>query len=313
MSRDRGANPPLFGLNIDPTAADVQRNMQLVDIADGAGLDLIGVQDHPYISRFLDTWTLLSAIGAQTRRVRLLPNVVSLPLRPPAMLAKAAASLDVISGGRVELGLGAGAMWDGIVAYGGERREPRVAVDALEEAMQILRLLWQPSSEPVSFDGAHYQVHNASPGPRPAHDIGIWLGASRPRMLRLTGRIADGWSVSISYFPPESIPPMQTQIDGAAERAGRSPSQVRRLYNLFGFITSPGGPEPRRQRPHNVVGSAADWVNQLERFVAELGMDAFIFWPIADDPVDQARRFVEEVVPIARERLGLGAARPAEQ
>ena len=146
------------------------------------------------------------------------------------MLAKAAASLDIITAGRVELGLGAGAFWDGIAAYGGERREPRVAVAALEEAIQITRLLWQPGDGPVAFDGAH-QLHDAKPGQPSASAIGIWLGAAGPRMLHLTGQLADGWSISNAY---DVIPAMQAQIDTAAEQAGRAPTAIRRLYNLFG-------------------------------------------------------------------------------
>src|SRR3989442_1444521 len=95
------------------------------------GLDYIGIQDHPYQRRFVDTWTLLSMIAARTTRISVFPDVASLPLRPPAVLAKAAASLDVLSGGRVELGLGAGGFWDAIEAYGGPRRSPGEALAAL--------------------------------------------------------------------------------------------------------------------------------------------------------------------------------------
>jgi alkanesulfonate monooxygenase SsuD/methylene tetrahydromethanopterin reductase-like flavin-dependent oxidoreductase (luciferase family) len=90
--------------------------------ADRAGLDLIGVQDHPYQRRYVDTWTLLSMIAAGTERVRVFPDVANLPLRPPAVLAKAAASLDVLSGGRAELGLGAGGFSEAIEAFGGPSR-----------------------------------------------------------------------------------------------------------------------------------------------------------------------------------------------
>lgn len=95
-----------FGYFLIPNAADpVLATAQEVE---RRGLDYIGIQDHPYQRRFLDTWTLLSAIAATTTRVGLFPDVACLPLRPPAVLAKAAASLDVLSGGRFELGLGAG-------------------------------------------------------------------------------------------------------------------------------------------------------------------------------------------------------------
>jgi len=87
-------NRPLFGLNIDPSANNLQLAYNLAQIADSTRLDFLGIQDHPYNGRFLDTWTLLTALGSHTQHVRLLPNVLNLPLRPPALLAKAAATLD---------------------------------------------------------------------------------------------------------------------------------------------------------------------------------------------------------------------------
>src|SRR5690606_32092154 len=140
----------------------------------------------------------------RTGRVRIFPSVANLPLRPPAVLARAAASLDLLSGGRVELGLGAGTFWDAIAAMGGPRRAPRDAVDALAEAIEVIRALWTPGRG-VRFDGAHYRLAGAKPGPVPAHRIGIWLGALKPRMLRLTGRTADGLVVSSPYVPPERL------------------------------------------------------------------------------------------------------------
>src|SRR6266511_2780155 len=92
---------------------------QLFGPADRSRLDLVGIQDHPYQRRFLDTLALIETLLAETRRVRVFPDVANLPLRPPATLAKEAASLDVLSGGRFELGLGAGAFWDAIEAMGG--------------------------------------------------------------------------------------------------------------------------------------------------------------------------------------------------
>ena len=106
------------------------------------GLDYVAVQDHPYQRRFVDTWTLLSMIAATTSRIGLFPDVANLPLRPPSMMAKAAATIDLLSGGRFELGLGAGGFWDAIEAYGGPRRAPGVALEALTEAIEVIRKMW---------------------------------------------------------------------------------------------------------------------------------------------------------------------------
>ena len=113
-----------FGVFITPDAGQADAVVELSKLADLVGLDLVTFQDHPYQARFLDTWTLISVVAAQTTNVRLAPNVVNLPLRPPVVLARSVASLDILSGGRVELGLGAGAFWDGIAALGGRGSRP---------------------------------------------------------------------------------------------------------------------------------------------------------------------------------------------
>ena len=107
-----------FGASVEPLADPPDWEARVAVAADRAGLDLFGIQDHPYQRRFLDTWTLISTLVPRTERIRFFPDVACLPLRPPAVLAKAAASLDVISGGRVEMGLGAGAFWEAIQAKG---------------------------------------------------------------------------------------------------------------------------------------------------------------------------------------------------
>src|SRR6266540_6200465 len=174
--------PVRFGVFPTPQAGTLDEVLALARIADESGLDLIGVQDHPYQRRFLDTWMLMAAILARTERVRVFPDVANLPLRAPAVMAKAAASLDVISGGRFELGLGAGGIPDVIANFGGPRRTPGESVEALDEAIDVIRLLWS-AERSVSFDGKHYRLDGAYPGPRPAHPIGIWVGAFKPRML----------------------------------------------------------------------------------------------------------------------------------
>ncbi len=284
----------LFGVSVVP-AADAIAEMRAVALrADALGLDLLGVQDHPYQRRFVETWMLLADLAARTRRIRLFPDVANLPLRLPALLAKQAASLDILSGGRFELGLGAGAFWDGIAAMGGPRRSPGEAVAALEEAIEIIRRAW--GDEPaILVDGRHYRVAGLHPGPPPLHPIEIWVGAYRPRMLRLTGRLGDGWIPSSGYAPPDAIPPLQRLVDEGAAEAGRDPSTVRRIYNLMGSIS-------RRRSREPLQGDVAQWVDELTRYVLELGFDGFVFWP-AEEPLAQVERFATEVVPAVREAI----------
>src|SRR5438094_9956311 len=162
--------PVRFGVFVTPEATE--RPLQMASLADELGYEVVGVQDHPYQRRFFDTWTLLTAIAMRTEHITVFPDVANLPLRPPAVLAKAAATLDLLSGGRVELGLGAGGFWEGIAAYGGPQRTPREAVDALREGIEVIRALWQTSDagRTVSFPGKYYRLENAQPGPAPAHD-----------------------------------------------------------------------------------------------------------------------------------------------
>lgn len=230
-----------LGIFVVPDATDPAATLAQIETGDRSGLDVVGVQDHPYQRRFFDTWTLLAFVAARTERIQLVTDVANLPLRQPAMLAKAAASLDLLSGGRVELGLGAGAFWEGVEAMGGPRRTPGQSVDALEEAIAILRGFWDGGSS-VSFQGAHYRVSGAKPGPPPAHRIGVWVGAYGPRMLRITGRLGDGWLPSIGgkYMTTEDAPRMQAAVDEAARAAGRAPSDVERAVNVMGLGEDPG-------------------------------------------------------------------------
>jgi alkanesulfonate monooxygenase SsuD/methylene tetrahydromethanopterin reductase-like flavin-dependent oxidoreductase (luciferase family) len=255
------------------------------------GLDVIGIQDHPYQRRFVDAWTLLSMIAATTSRVVVFPDVANLPLRPPAVLAKAAASLDVLSGGRVELGLGAGAFWDAIEAWGGERRDPADAVTALAEAIEVIRKVWSGERN-LRSDGEHYRLAGAQSGPVPAHPIGIWLGAYGPRMLRLAGRLADGW---VPSFRGELDPllEMTDRLDRAAADAGRRPGEIRRVLNVSGVITD-GSSEGV------LHGPVSRWVDELTGLAIGPGFDTFVFW--GDDP-GQLPRFAQEVAPAVREQV----------
>jgi alkanesulfonate monooxygenase SsuD/methylene tetrahydromethanopterin reductase-like flavin-dependent oxidoreductase (luciferase family)/hemerythrin-like domain-containing protein len=281
----------LFGVFITPIAAQADAVVELARLADVVGLDLVSFQDHPYQPSFLDTWTLLSVVAAATTNVRLAPNVANVPLRPPVLLAKSAASLDVLSGGRVELGLGAGAFWDAIAANGGPRRSPGESVDALSEAIDVIRAFWDTDSRSVRYDGTHYRVKGARPGPPPAHDIGIWLGAYKPRMLRLTGSKADGWLPSLAYLELEQLPDMNARIDDAAEKAGRQPEDIRRLFNVDGSFGAGGG---------FLQGSPQQWAEQLAQLTLSTGMSGYI---LSVASADDMRRFAEEVAPAARERV----------
>jgi alkanesulfonate monooxygenase SsuD/methylene tetrahydromethanopterin reductase-like flavin-dependent oxidoreductase (luciferase family)/hemerythrin-like domain-containing protein len=288
-----------FGAFLTPDAAGHHRIVRQAVLADEIGLDIIGIQDHPYLPAFLDTWTLLSTLAGRTERVRLFPDVVNLPLRPPAVLARAAASLDILSGGRVELGLGSGAFWDGIAAMGGPRHSPGEAVDALEEAIAVLRALWTPGEEDVRLDGRHYRLEGARPGPFPPHPIGLWLGAYKRRMLELTGRLGDGWVPSSGYAAPGELGAMSAILDAAAERAGRDPAGIRRVYNVEGRFSGVAG-------KGFLDGPPALWAEQLTELALRHGMSVFV---LAVDDDRDLKVFAEEVAPAVREAVSRERAR----
>lgn len=287
-----------LGIFPTPDVSSAERVLELAQLADVLGLDLVTVQDHPYQARHLDAWTLLSVIGARTTAVRVAPNVVNLPLRPPAVLAKSVATLDVLTGGRVDLGLGAGAFWDAIEAAGGTRLSPREAVDALEEAVAVLRAMWSGEGT-VRVDGRHHRVHGLHAGPTPAHPVGLWLGAYKPRMLRLTGRVADGWLPSMGYADPDALGAMNAVVDEAALEAGRAPEDVRRLYNVFPARGSGGS---------GLRGRPSDWPEQLAALTLEHGMATFVLG--TDDP-GLVQAWAREVAPATRELVEAERARRA--
>lgn len=231
-----------FGTFITPDAGRADRAVELALLTEASGLELATFQDHPYQARFLDAWALIATVLARTTTLRVTTNVSNLPLRPPFVLAKTVASLDVLSRGRVELGLGAGGFWDAIEAAGGPRRTPGEALRALEEGIAVIRGAWDTAQRSVRVDGDHYAVRGVHPGPAPAHPVEIWIGAVGPRMLELTGRVGDGWLPSQSYVPPETLAERNARIDEAAVAAGRDPVAVRRLYNVTPS-DDPGWPE----------------------------------------------------------------------
>ena len=287
--------PVRFGVFPTPEAVALDEVLALARVADQENLEYVGIQDHPYQRRFLDTWMLMATVLAKTERVSVFPDVANLPLRPPAVLAKSAASLDVLSGGRFELGLGAGAFWEAVEAMGGPRRSPGEAVDALVEAIEaieVIRLMWSDDRS-VRFDGRYYRLAGVKPGPQPVHPMGIWLGVAGRRTLALVGRAADGWVPSSGWATPEKLPEMNARIDEAAVAAGRDPAVIARVYNVWGSIDGARG---------FLQGGVAQWVDELTELAVEHGMDTFVFGP-AEDPVPQVQRFAVEVAPAVREQV----------
>jgi hypothetical protein len=246
----------------------------------------------PYQRRYLDTFSLLAALATATERIGLFPDVANLPLRHPAMLAKAAprstcspgAGSSWARGGRV-LGRGGG--------HGRPPPRPGEAVEALEEAIALVRLLWSDQRS-VRFTGRHYQVAGVKPGPAPAHPIELWLGALGPRMLGVTGRVGDGWVPSSSYLPPERLP---------APRPGsttRPPPPAATRRPCAASTTSPAGSAPAAAG--SWTARPASGSSSCLPLVTETGMDTFVLWR-PRTPDRQLELFAAEVAPALREAV----------
>lgn len=285
-------HPLEFGAFITPASGAPERVLELSLLAEQLGFDVLTFQDHPYRASLLDTWTLLSYVAACTTRIRLAPNVINVPLRHPAVLARSAASLDLLSSGRIELGLGAGGYWDSIVSLGGERLTQGQAATGLEEAIAIIRGIWDVESpDELTIVGRYHRVASAERGPAPAHPIPILIGAYKPRMLDLVGRVADGWSPGQPSLTAPALPEANRIIDDAALAAGRDPRAVRRLLTIRG----------RSDR------DSREWARELAALTLEQGVSLFI---VASDEARVLQTFAEEVAPLVRDLVGTGRLEP---
>jgi alkanesulfonate monooxygenase SsuD/methylene tetrahydromethanopterin reductase-like flavin-dependent oxidoreductase (luciferase family) len=293
-------HPLEFGYFLVPDAGDPQGVLETARLADQLGYDLLAVQDHPYQPAHLDALALLGVILGQTVQIRVFQDVGNLPLRPPAVFAKAAATLDVLSGGRFEAGLGGGGFLRAAQAMGAPPLSAGESLDALEEAVAILRASWS-GAPGLRFEGTHYRLDGARPGPVPAHEIGIWLGAMKPRALALTGRLADGWAAPLmNYLPPAAAAEAQLVIDRAAREAGRDPAAIRRIYNLPGAFTATA-PAPATDDDEAIIGPPGHWADVLTHLALDHGFGTFAIMGEPDPRM--LRTFIEEVAPQVRERV----------
>jgi alkanesulfonate monooxygenase SsuD/methylene tetrahydromethanopterin reductase-like flavin-dependent oxidoreductase (luciferase family) len=293
-------NSPLIGIGISDRAAPGDDPAADAVTAEAVGYDAVPAAGHPVRTYpTYETQTLLTWIAARTTRIGIVPRVFGVPFRPPALVAKAAETLQRLSGGRLILGLGAGYSDVEIRAAGGPDLTPRAKADGLEDAIAIARAAW--TKRTVSYHGRVYSVLDLDLEPKPDRPIPIWLGTLGPRGLALTGRVADGWIPFLRFAGPDRIPEMLDRIRTASVAAGRSADAVRAIYSV------PVRLDPKARTGAGVVaGSADDVIEQLHGF-AELGFTGFDLMPSRD----QLRAVAEDVVPALRESLA--AANPEPQ
>jgi alkanesulfonate monooxygenase SsuD/methylene tetrahydromethanopterin reductase-like flavin-dependent oxidoreductase (luciferase family) len=280
-------------------AATAAESVKLITQADRDGLDLFTVADHPYFGAKLDAYALVSFLLGQTERIVGMVTVTNLPSRPAPVLARTITSLSTLSGGRILLGIGAGAIWDMIEKLGVPRLDGGSAVRAMAEAITLIRAL-SGGGAPVTFDGDFYHVSGLDPADAPVPRV--LTGSVGPKSLAVTGRLADGWipPMASDWLSPlyrESRP----RIDDAAAAAGRDPAEIATVYNFGGRVT----PEPlaatRGEDGRWIGGSVQQWVDELTTAVLEHHASGFIYRSTDDTPAAEAlARWATEIVPAVR-------------
>ena len=274
------------------------------------GIEVAALPDH-FVdwtdppSPWFESWTALTGLAAATTSIRLTTCVTQIPFRNPAMFARQALTLDHISSGRVEIGLGTGLAKDPSLAMVGiPDWEPRERVARLGEYVQVVDRLLR--DEVSSFAGEFYRVDGAIMNPRPVQSPRppILVGALGPVMIRHAARFADTWnSLSFSESFEEQVAETRERValmDEAGEALGRKRDTLRYSYTMF----------DARARPR---GGAIDYFESVDRFednvgrILELGMDEIgLYYPLDARQVATFERIATDVLPRLRASLGPG-------
>ena len=231
-------------------------------------------------SPYFEGWTLLAALAAETTRIRVGVLVSSNTFRHPALLAQQAITVDHISEGRLELGLGAGWFEEEHERFGIPFEEAPVRVDRFREAVEVIDSLLRTSV--TTYNGRYYQLRGASlrPGPVQSPRPPLALGAHRPRMLSICARFADRWN---SYGTVEEMAERNRLLDEACFEIGRDPTEIiRSFYGWVSNMASLGLPDP---------WSSLDAFSEVVGRYAEVGVNEFII----DQPRPEQFRIVERI------------------
>ena len=244
-----GLSLPHYGFSLPSGRISVEDAAGWAIRAEELGFDSVWVSDHFFYSfaRYgadptpipsLEPLTTLAAIATRTERVRLGTLVLCASFRPAPILAKAAATLDRLAGGRLDLGLGAGWLREEFDAFGYRFGTAGERYSILEETVEVLLALFEGG--PVTFDGPTVHLKDAVLQPRPEALPALWVGGKGgPRLLRLAARRTDGWNV-VWRMSPGAYSAKVDEIGRACEEAGRDPSTFRRSIGLYSVIGEDG-------------------------------------------------------------------------
>jgi alkanesulfonate monooxygenase SsuD/methylene tetrahydromethanopterin reductase-like flavin-dependent oxidoreductase (luciferase family) len=293
----------LFGLGLETGVHQVSEMLRHARIADDAGLDVFSVSDHPYFAERVDAYAALGFVLGATSNITGAVICTNLLSRPAPMLARAVAGLAAISRGRVVLGMGAGGIWEEIVALGVPRLSPAARVRALEEAIMVVRAL-SGGGDPVTFDGEFYHVTGLTPAAAPTPPI--WTGSLGPKALAVTGRRADGWIPGhLADWRSTQVAESRPIVDEAAASAGRDPADIGTIYNVSGRLARVPLPKTRDDEGRWIGGGVTQWAEELTFAVLEHRAAAFIYLlPPGDSLSDTTLNlWAHEVVPAVREAI----------
>jgi len=209
--------------------------------ADAAGFTRLWVSDHLFLGKdavnvdCLEAWTLLAALAMRTDRIRIGPMVTSQSYRNPALLAKIAAAVDVLSRGRLDFGLGAG--WKEIEyrAYGYDFPDAPTRVTQMIETLEICTRMWR--EDRATYHGKYYRIDNALCSPKPVQrPLPIWIGGSKPRVMRAAAKYGDAFNITVSASAPTDLPDRLRDLDEACRAVNRDPKTLLRSAFLIACV-----------------------------------------------------------------------------
>jgi F420-dependent oxidoreductase-like protein len=309
-----------WGLQSSPEHVSYGELLQLWQRADALGYDSAWLFDHfmPISGNrsgpCFEGWTLLSALGAQTRRLHVGCLVTGVIYRNPAVLAKMGATLDVITGGRLEMGIGAGWFEGEARAYGLPFPATGDRLAQLDEAVQILRSLW--TRETSDFAGKHFTLTQARCDPKPIQRPSppIWVGGQGEKVtLRIVAQQADGWDMDM--LPLDVYDHKLRVLAGHCAQAGRDPATVRQMIHFSGAIaTDERAAQARAEalarqwnttvddlRGRVLLGTPEQAAAQLQAY-ADRGVEHFVLSLPAPYDLSMVELYIHEVAPRVQSR-----------
>jgi len=224
-----------FGIQIEPQFGfSFEEVRDIARDAEALGATGLWVSDHLFLNdsseqkNCLEAWTLLAALTQVTTRLRLGTLVTCQSYRNPALLAKIAAGVDHMSGGRLEFGIGAGWKQLEYEAYGYEFPDPGRRVDELVDTIEICRRMW--SEDKATYHGKRHRIDAAQCMPKPVQrPLPLWIAGSKPRLMRVVARYADAVNVG-GFAPPEQYAEAMAELERACDKVGRDPASIERSH-----------------------------------------------------------------------------------